>query len=83
MAALASYLGGILVRFAMGAAVLLVGHAGTGGVGAFLLISHNVLSPSEALWGILELGCAFGTGNWLIQRRPFSIALAPAFRLLH
>ena len=40
VAALAGDLSGVFVVFAVGAAVLLVGHAGTGGVGALLKISH-------------------------------------------
>jgi hypothetical protein len=69
VATLAGNLGGILVRFAMSAAVFLVGHAGTGRVGAFLLVSHEILSPSGMLgWAILELGCQFGTENWLLQK---------------
>jgi hypothetical protein len=59
VAALAGNLDGILVRFAMGAAVFLVGHAGTGGVGAFLLVSHVLVSPWGCRWAILSLGCKF------------------------
>jgi hypothetical protein len=51
VAALAGNLDGILVRFAMGTAVFLVGHAGTGGVGAFLLVSHVFVSPLRMLNG--------------------------------
>jgi hypothetical protein len=45
MSTLAGDFGGVFVIFAIGAAVFLVGHAGTGGVGAFLEVSHDVLSP--------------------------------------
>ena len=58
VAALAGDLGRILVRFAMSAAVLLVGHACTGRVGAFFSVSHKFLSPLDMPgWAILELGC--------------------------
>ena len=42
VAALAGDVRSVLIRFAMGAAVFLVGHTGTGGVSAFLLVSHIV-----------------------------------------
>jgi len=59
VATLAGDLDGVLVFFAVGAAVLFGGHAGTGGVGAFLWIGHGVLlggpiDPREILvrcWG--------------------------------
>jgi hypothetical protein len=40
VAAFAGDLGGIFVVFAISAAIFFVGHAGTGGMGAFLHISH-------------------------------------------
>ena len=43
VAALAGDFDGVLVFFAVGAAVLFGGHAGTGSVGAFLRIGHDVL----------------------------------------
>jgi hypothetical protein len=53
-------LSGVLVRFAISAAVFLIGHAGTGGVGALLLICHEFVSPpGKARWAILSLGCKF------------------------
>src|SRR5690348_13874980 len=47
MAASALDLGGILALFAIGAAVLLVGHARTGGVGALLFICHEFCLSSR------------------------------------
>ena len=47
MAAITGNLSGVLVRFAIRAAVFFVRHAGTGGVGAFLLICHEIISPSK------------------------------------
>jgi hypothetical protein len=67
MSALARDLGRVFVVFAVGAAVFLVGHARTGGVSAFLLISHEAISPSGMPdWAILELGCDFGGCEWLV-----------------
>jgi hypothetical protein len=43
VAALAGDLDGVLVFFAVGAAVFFGGHAGTGRVGAFFRIGHGVL----------------------------------------
>jgi hypothetical protein len=45
MTAVAGNLGCVFMVLAVGAAVLLVGHTGTGGMCAFLLISHVFFSP--------------------------------------
>jgi hypothetical protein len=64
VAAITSDLGRVFVVFAIGAAVLLVGHAGTGGVGAFLLISHKfVISSGVPGWQSLSLDASSGRGT--------------------
>ena len=52
----------IFMAFAVGAAVLIVGHTRTSGVGAFLLVSHAMISPSKL--SILDVGCKFEAIIW-------------------
>jgi hypothetical protein len=65
VAALAGDLGGVFMRFAIGAAILLVGGARTSGVGTLFSICHIfVFSFGTARWAILPLGCKFGEELW-------------------
>ena len=68
VATLAGDLGSVFMVFAVGAAVFLVGHACTSGMGAFLLISHMFFSPFwECLMAVLRLGCRLGSEFWRAQ----------------
>jgi len=64
MAALTGDLGCILVRLAVGAAVLLIRHAGTGRVSAFLSISHESYLLRDSGLGILRVGCRIALCLW-------------------
>jgi hypothetical protein len=65
MAALARDLSGVFVGLAMSAAVFLIGHAGTGGMGTFLLISHKLsYLLRDFSWEILEVGCNNAFSIW-------------------
>lgn len=62
----------ILVRFAMGAAILLVGDTRTSRMGTLFLVSHEFfLSSRNADRAILPLGCNFASELWRrIPRSP-------------
>ena len=66
VAAVAGNLRCVFVVFAVGAAVFLVGHTGTGGVSAFLLISHRLISPRISNRSILGLGCDLAAVIWQV-----------------